>query len=102
MNVDFQRTMSEEGKERFLRKAERQACWDARDTFWKCLDATGQPPDESKCVDLRKKYAEMCPPTWVTHFDRKYQYEKFKAKMMEVGKEQLDDDFTKKQKQWSW
>jgi len=23
--------------ERFLRKAERKACWDARDHFWDCM-----------------------------------------------------------------
>ena len=40
----------EESKKPFLKKAERQACWGARDRFWACLDATNQDQDKCKKV----------------------------------------------------
>jgi len=38
-----------------------------------------------KCVELRKGFESSCPPTWVKHFDRKFQYEKFKKQMEAVN-----------------
>ena len=79
--------------ERFLRKAERQQCWGARDAFWQCMKANQE--DESKCTQTREGFLKLCPPTWVTHFDRKFQYEKFKVKLAKEGHQALDDDFAR-------
>ena len=83
-------------KEKFLRKAERQACWGARDQFWDCMKATGEKGE--MCTKPRKMFEELCPPTWVTHFDRKFQFEKFKSKLAESGYESQDSEFTKEKK----
>lgn len=50
--------------------------------------------DDSKCVDSRKLFNDLCPPTWVTHFDRKFQYEKFKANLAKAGVEEVDKKYT--------
>ena len=50
--------------------------------------------DETKCVEPRKLFTDICPPTWVTHFDRKFQYEKFKAQLAKSGLEETDKKYT--------
>ncbi len=55
--------------EKFLKRAEREACWCARDSFWECMRANDE--DGTKCQAQRRKFEEMCPRTWVSHFDRK-------------------------------
>ncbi len=83
--------------ERFLRKEERKQCWGAKDAFWRCMRDNGE--DASKCQKARKGFESLCPPTWVTHFDRKFQFEKFKEKLSEQGYEALDENFAKKEKE---
>ena len=83
--------------EKFMKKAEREACWGARDKYWECLKANND--ENSKCLNFRQFYTEACPPTWVTHFVRKYHYERFKENAAKQGYANLDAEFTK-QKQW--
>ncbi|XP_011309165.1 cytochrome c oxidase assembly factor 6 homolog [Fopius arisanus] len=66
----------------FLTKEDRQACWDLRDEYWKCLD---DAKTESECQEFRKKYEKFCPSQWVKHFDRKREYLKFKAQIEQDG-----------------
>jgi len=91
--------------EKFMKKAERLKCYSARDAYWKCLDGfeeyakSGNIKKEipQECQPLKDLYATECPPTWVTHFDRKYHFEKFKVKMKEEGfKETQDKEFLDK------
>ncbi|XP_014661832.1 PREDICTED: cytochrome c oxidase assembly factor 6 homolog [Priapulus caudatus] len=70
-------------------KAERKKCWDARDLFWKCLDENGG--DSGKCKQWRKGYEEACPASWVTHFDRKWKFDKYKQKLETEGYEPITD-----------
>ena len=49
----------------------------------------------------REGYTTSCPAQWVSHFDKKYYYLKFKKEMAETGYQAKDDEFTKK-KQDSW
>ncbi len=59
--------------------------------------------NESRCVESRNLFNELCPPTWVTHFDRKFQYEKFKANLAKSGIEEVDKKYTsneKKEEKW--
>ncbi|KAF0296394.1 Cytochrome c oxidase assembly factor 6 [Amphibalanus amphitrite] len=92
----------------FPNKAARQACWDARDQFWACLDANAE--NAAPCSHLRELYEKGCPSQWVSvgraapangslypilfippfsvlvkHFDRKRSYEKFKDKIQNQG-----------------
>lgn len=71
-------------------KEKRQQCWDARDTYFKCLDenapeysTTGGQPEPIVCEKLRKLFESSCPAQWVTHFNRKRSYDQFKKKMEE-------------------
>ena len=50
--------------------------------------------NENLCVESRKLFTDLCPPTWVTHFDRKFQYEKFKANLEKSGIEEVDKKYT--------
>ena len=85
--------------EKFLKKAERQECWKARDEYWDCMKANNEKTE--MCKSFRKLFEDKCPGTWVTHFDRKFQYDKFKAEAMSMGYQKLDDDFSNKGKK-SW
>ena len=85
-----------EEKEKFLRKKEREICWGARDQFWKCM--TNNNEDMDKCKETRQGFIDVCPSTWVTHFDRKFQYEKFKKKLDKEGFQAADEQFEKDSK----
>ncbi|XP_045109408.1 cytochrome c oxidase assembly factor 6 homolog isoform X1 [Portunus trituberculatus] len=80
-----------EHRTHFPDKEARYQCWDSRDKFWACIDSGGT--DES-CKELRNKYTEHCPSTWVKHFDRKYHYLRFKEKM-KYGYDPIDTTGTK-------
>ncbi|XP_022379398.1 uncharacterized protein LOC111160528 isoform X2 [Enhydra lutris kenyoni] len=41
---------------------ERQACWGARDEYWKCLDEKAE--DASQCEQLRSAFESRCPQQW--------------------------------------
>ena len=77
-------------KEKLMKKAERLACWGARDELWKCWDSKGF--QSSECQQFRDKYEVECPASWVVHFDRKYKYEKFKQEYMTKGYEKIDSE----------
>lgn len=71
----------------FPDKEARYACWNSRDSFWACVDKKGE--SDTACSSLRAKFEELCPATWVKHFDRKRQYEMFKEKL-KVGYDPVD------------
>ena len=77
-------------KEKFLKKAERKVCWDARDALWSCIDKAGG--QEEPCEAFRQVFLQKCPPSWVTHFDRKFHYEKFKAHLQKEGYQKIDSE----------
>ncbi|KAG8438585.1 hypothetical protein GDO86_004955 [Hymenochirus boettgeri] len=58
---------------------ERQACWDARDGYWRCLDSNDD--NVSKCQELRQRFESSCPQQWLKHFDKKRDFLKFKEKL---------------------
>ncbi|XP_022379399.1 uncharacterized protein LOC111160528 isoform X3 [Enhydra lutris kenyoni] len=57
---------------------ERQACWGARDEYWKCLDEKAE--DASQCEQLRSAFESRCPQQWIKYFDKRRDYLKFKEK----------------------
>ncbi|XP_028623557.1 cytochrome c oxidase assembly factor 6 homolog isoform X1 [Grammomys surdaster] len=42
---------------------ERQACWGARDLYWRCLDDNAE--DAARCQKLRSSFEARCPQQWV-------------------------------------
>jgi len=90
---------TETTKEKFLNRAERKKCWASRDAFWACLDKCSADPESNpaQCRKEREAYTADCPTTWVTHFDRKYKYEKFKVMLKKDGfQEAADEAYTNK------
>mmetsp|Transcript_27250 Transcript_27250/g.76104 ORF Transcript_27250/g.76104 Transcript_27250/m.76104 type:complete len:81 (+) Transcript_27250:53-295(+) len=68
----------------FVTKDEtRQACWDARDTYWQCIDHPTMEDKESKCAELKRYYYEKCPKSWVKHFEQRKQAEVLRKQMDE-------------------
>ncbi|XP_059082540.1 cytochrome c oxidase assembly factor 6 homolog [Tigriopus californicus] len=78
--------------EKFMKKAERKLCWDHRDAFWACMKSSRE--DASQCVKSREAFEQACPKTWVAHFDRKFEYEKFKENLYSKGFEEVDQKAT--------
>ena len=47
MRVNPDETAPTEKGAKFLKKAEREACWGARDAFWDCYKASGEEASKS-------------------------------------------------------
>ncbi|CAK9859763.1 unnamed protein product [Sphagnum jensenii] len=71
------------GVERDVLASGRNACYKARDAFFRCVeaDAGHTTPTEvasvgllypSQCKTLRANYEQLCRSTWVKHFDRQF------------------------------
>ncbi|KAL7060078.1 hypothetical protein AAHC03_010173 [Spirometra sp. Aus1] len=77
-------------------REERQKCWDARDTFWKCIksvyaDEKNKVPDElsatvktAKCLKDRQAYEAVCPESWIKMFDRQHDFQLFRSEKAEA------------------
>jgi len=53
---------------------ERQACWDARDAYFGCLDEKGiiAPGDEGRaCLVNKKAFERDCVKSWVVYFAKR-------------------------------
>ncbi|XP_041981531.1 cytochrome c oxidase assembly factor 6 homolog [Aricia agestis] len=78
----------------FPDKKQRKICWDARDKYWECLDEQNIKDSSETpkvCSALRKVFENSCPSKWVTHFDRKRDYNVFKEKMVTEGYEPIKE-----------
>ncbi|XP_052742128.1 cytochrome c oxidase assembly factor 6 homolog isoform X2 [Bicyclus anynana] len=78
----------------FPDKQQRKTCWDSRDRYWECLDDENIKDSSLKpkvCAELRRIFEKSCPAKWVTHFDRKRDYDLFKQKMQKEGFEPIKD-----------
>ena len=95
----FQPMAADAKKEKlpFLKKAERHACWAARDRYWDCFERAGEVKEQ--CSAQRRDFEAACPATWVAHFDKRFYYLKFKKNMAETGFQKLDEDFEAKGQQ---
>ncbi|CAH8445892.1 unnamed protein product [Schistosoma mattheei] len=94
----------------FISKSKREKCWKSRDAFWECVTgviAKNSEPDDKlvrkQCTKQRKLYEEMCPRIWVDFFDKKKDFELFKAKKFEkellhsTSSQRYFEDFITKQ-----
>lgn len=52
----------------------REACYQGRDTYHKCLDTLPEDPDKA-CAALKKTYDGSCPPSWVSYFEKQRERE---------------------------
>lgn len=51
-------------------REDRVKCYNARDTYWKCLDSNeliSDPKSKIDCEQLRKTFTENCPQVWVSN-----------------------------------
>lgn len=72
----------------FPDREQRKTCWDSRDRYWECLDNQNIKDSSVKpkeCLELRKLFEKSCPTQWVSHFDRKRDFNVFKEKMQKEG-----------------
>lgn len=85
--------MSDSSSSNFPKREQRQACYLARDQYWTCLDkfdGHDEAAADKACSQERTEFESACPPTWVTHFLRKYKYLKFKEKVAS-GSDPVDE-----------
>ncbi|CAI5438524.1 unnamed protein product [Caenorhabditis angaria] len=71
-------------------KSERRKCYEARDKYVECVERfldQGKNETEANnlCKKERKGFDSDCPASWVTHFLRKYQFERYKKTLSEQG-----------------
>ncbi|KAL7882987.1 hypothetical protein SRHO_G00006450 [Serrasalmus rhombeus] len=62
---------------------ERRACWSARDEYWKCLDCNQN--DVTTCEKYKKEFEMNCPAQWVTYFNKRRDFLKYKEKIEKEG-----------------
>ncbi|KAL3990243.1 Cytochrome oxidase c subunit VIb family protein [Acanthocheilonema viteae] len=65
-------------------KASRERCYQSRDEYFKCCEEH-KTYEGSKCKKLKEKFERDCPASWVPHFIRKHNYEKYKQKLVDEG-----------------
>lgn len=63
---------------------------------WAFLNSHFLSGDKEACEDLREVFKIKCPPMWVNHFDRKYDYINFKKKLYSEGADSVDQKFEEK------
>ncbi|XP_036374181.1 cytochrome c oxidase assembly factor 6 homolog [Megalops cyprinoides] len=68
--------------------AQRRACWDARDKFWKCLDVNDD--NTAACEQFQKDFQASCPAQWVNYFNKRRDFLKYKEKLQSEGFEPTD------------
>ena len=82
-------------EKKVLKKAERKKCWDSKDRFQECFHKNNEQLEP--CMELRKLYESDCPESWVKHFDRKFEYEKFKTSLYKDGISKADEKYANKE-----
>ncbi|MCP9263003.1 Vacuolar protein sorting-associated protein 45 [Dirofilaria immitis] len=65
-------------------KESRERCYQSRDEYFKCCEEY-KAYSESKCRKLKEKFEKNCPASWIPHFIRKHNYEKYRQKLVEEG-----------------
>ncbi|CAN86912.1 Cytochrome c oxidase assembly factor 6 homolog [Caenorhabditis elegans] len=71
-------------------KSERRKCYEARDQYAACIDkflSQGKSEKEAtnSCRSERKNFDGNCPTSWVNHFIRKDQFERYKKTLAAQG-----------------
>ncbi|KAK9898040.1 hypothetical protein P389DRAFT_210396 [Cystobasidium minutum MCA 4210] len=55
-------------------RSARRACWDSRDEYFKCLDASGD--SDSSCTKQKASFEKNCAASWVDYFIKRRQLQK--------------------------
>ncbi|KZT57945.1 hypothetical protein CALCODRAFT_422178, partial [Calocera cornea HHB12733] len=70
------------------KRDDRKRCWDARDAYFLCLDASNflAPGSETgvTCKKERKTYDGSCAKSWVEYFDKRRVLEARQKAMLEA------------------
>ncbi|KAI5917742.1 cytochrome oxidase c subunit VIb-domain-containing protein [Camillea tinctor] len=79
-------------------RTERKQCWDARDSYFRCLDSqnvidalgpTGRKQAEKHCAAEGRAFDQNCAAAWVTYFKKSRVAEfKKKATLQRIEREQ--------------
>lgn len=72
-------------------RAEREACWNARDAIFRCLDAArildpATPEAQKVCLPERKEFLAQCTAAWANYFQKRRVAEYKKQKQLEFLK----------------
>lgn len=54
--------------QRVASASSRKECWDARDAFFACADASSEGQVEARCAREWEAFNKRCLPSWVKHF----------------------------------
>jgi len=58
-----------------MTKETRETCWAAKEEYFNCLDKNPNTEEQIStshpCFQLSQHYLEVCPASWVKHFDEK-------------------------------
>ncbi|KAI0050518.1 hypothetical protein FA95DRAFT_1487183 [Auriscalpium vulgare] len=55
-------------------RQDRTRCWEARDAYFACLDASGvvvAGSEGSRCAGQNKAYQENCARSWIDYFNKR-------------------------------
>jgi len=73
-------------------REERQRCWDARDAYYACLNATGVvvPGEESskQCRAENKAFVKNCAKSWVEYFNKRRVLADQQKELLEAAQKQ--------------
>ncbi|CAD5213998.1 unnamed protein product [Bursaphelenchus xylophilus] len=74
-------------------KTNRKQCYAARDAYLRCMDENNH--EEKKCRVFMTDFKAKCPASWVPHFIRKHQFEKYKNQLETQGVTTADEQYEK-------
>lgn len=70
-------------------KSNRKICYKSRDNYFNCLEINEE--NKNNCRAEFKIFQRNCPHTWVDHFIRKREVDKYKIELVKKGIMSEDD-----------
>jgi hypothetical protein len=67
----------------------REVCYEARDSFHKCLDTLPEDPVK-ECAAHKKTLDASCPPSWVSYFQKQRDREVMLQFQLESSRGRVD------------
>ncbi|KAI1714011.1 cytochrome oxidase c subunit VIb domain-containing protein [Ditylenchus destructor] len=71
---------SSKSKEELNLSTDRKKCHASRDFYFECLEKNGEKKE--KCKNEYRQFERDCPASWVQHFVRKRNMEKYREQVM--------------------
>lgn len=73
----------------FKGREQRNACYNARDTYFECFEKQ-KAGEKVDCKDLLANFEKLCGKKWTEHFIRRRDYLKFKERLEKEGADAID------------